>query len=81
MKFSIKDFFNDKSEIKPLCATVNKFSGKIIHENKLSFLFEILAFTKHLMIKEVVTIYYIKSNTSSASIIEKYGRCFLLSTP
>ena len=46
--------------VSPLCTTVNKFSGKIIHENKLSFLFEILAFTKYLMVKEVVTIYYIK---------------------
>ena len=68
--------------VSSFCVTVFEFSGKItiIHQNELSFLFKILAFTKHLMIKEVVTIYYIKSSISIASKIKRYERYFLLST-
>ena len=68
--------------VSSLCVTVYEFSGKItiIHQNELSFLFKILAFTKHLTIKEVVTIYYIKSSISIVSKIKRYERYFLLST-
>ena len=68
--------------VSSLCVTVYELSGKItiIHRNDLSFLFKILAFTKHLTIKEVVTIYYIKSSISIASKIKRYERYFLLST-